>query len=223
MINCKGIFSDEKMPKGGYQVRLEEDWYSVTRVSKKFFSLPRSMVSLIQGKGFFEPEIAGAGRCARDGGWRCTGHIRGTSGAVRPKIPRGRQSSAYATSSSTACLISSTICCLNSGVQSSGFSSLIPLIEIDSEIEMDRLIAQDVLELLANSGHFVLSVEGEDHHKTAIEKDSFHDDVVTDEVLEEFLRPFQVSVEKPSCMISAVSLISKASFSVDCRGLRCTC
>jgi hypothetical protein len=30
-------------------------WYSVTLVSKKFFSLPRSIVSLIHGNGFFEP------------------------------------------------------------------------------------------------------------------------------------------------------------------------
>ena len=30
-------------------------WYSVTRVSKKFFSLPKSMVSLIHGNGFLAP------------------------------------------------------------------------------------------------------------------------------------------------------------------------
>ena len=34
-------------------------WYSVTRVSKKFFSFERSIVSDIQGKGFFEPYWVG--------------------------------------------------------------------------------------------------------------------------------------------------------------------
>jgi hypothetical protein len=38
-----------------YQLRLAAVWYSVTRVSKKFFSFPRSIVSLIHGNGFFEP------------------------------------------------------------------------------------------------------------------------------------------------------------------------
>ena len=60
--------------------------------------------------------------------------------------------------------------------------------EVDAEIEVDGFIAEDILELLANAGHFVLSVEGQDHHKAAIEEDSFHDDVVADEVFEEFLR-----------------------------------
>ena len=32
-------------------------WYSVTRVSKKFFSLLRSITSLIQGKGLVAPEL----------------------------------------------------------------------------------------------------------------------------------------------------------------------
>ena len=37
------------------QLSVPPAWYSVTRVSKKFFSLRRSMISLIQGKGFFTP------------------------------------------------------------------------------------------------------------------------------------------------------------------------
>lgn len=37
------------------QFKEPELWYSVTLVSKKFFSLDRSIVSLIQGKGFAEP------------------------------------------------------------------------------------------------------------------------------------------------------------------------
>ncbi len=38
-----------------YQASAPPVWYSVTRVSKKFFSLPRSIVSLIHGNGLREP------------------------------------------------------------------------------------------------------------------------------------------------------------------------
>jgi len=38
-----------------YHSSEEAVWYSVTRVSKKFFSFCRSIVSLIQGKGLREP------------------------------------------------------------------------------------------------------------------------------------------------------------------------
>lgn len=35
-----------------YQTRDPEDWYSVTRVSKKFFSFAKSIVSETHGNGF---------------------------------------------------------------------------------------------------------------------------------------------------------------------------
>ena len=66
-----------------------------------------------------------------------------------------------------------------------------PIDEVDAEVEVDRFIAQDVLELLSNPGHFILPEEGEDHGKAAIEEDPFHDDVVADQVFEEFLRSFE--------------------------------
>ena len=47
--------------------------------------------------------------------------------------------------------------------------------QVNAEIKVDRLIAQDVLELLANAGHFILAVEREDHHKAAIEEDPLHE------------------------------------------------
>ncbi len=62
--------------------------------------------------------------------------------------------------------------------------------QVDAEVEVDGFIAEDVLELLADPGHFVLTVEGEDHHKAAVEEDPFHDDVVADEVFKELLSAF---------------------------------
>ncbi len=71
----------------------------------------------------------------------------------------------------------------NSGVQRSGIFFFDAVDQVDAEVEVDRLIAQDVLELLADACHLILAVEGEDHHKAAIEEDPFHDDVVADQVL----------------------------------------
>ncbi len=45
----------ERFRSLSYQDSDAAVWYSVTRVSKKFFSFPRSIVSLIHGNGFFEP------------------------------------------------------------------------------------------------------------------------------------------------------------------------
>ena len=53
---------------------------------------------------------------------------------------------------------------------------------------MDRLVAHDVLELLADADHLVLALEGEEHHEAAVEEDPLHDDVESDEVLEELLK-----------------------------------
>ena len=47
-----------------------------------------------------------------------------------------------------------------------GVFLLDPVDEIDSEVEVDGLVAHDVLELFAHAGQSVLPVEGEDHHKT---------------------------------------------------------
>ena len=56
---------------------------------------------------------------------------------------------------------------------------------------MDGLIAEDILELLSDSDHFILPHEGEDHRKAAIEEEPFHDDVIADQILEELLRPLK--------------------------------
>ena len=59
--------------------------------------------------------------------------------------------------------------------------------EVDAEVQMDRLVAHDVLELLADADHLVLALEGEEHHEAAVEEDSLHDDIEADQVLEEGL------------------------------------
>lgn len=61
--------------------------------------------------------------------------------------------------------------------------------EIDTEVQVDRLVTHDVLELLADADHLVLALEGEKHHKSAIEEDALHDDVEANKVLEEGLEP----------------------------------
>src|SRR2546430_16625678 len=68
-------------------------WYSVTRVSKKFFSLPRSIVSLIHGKGFFEPNVGWRPIRSKRRSATCWTYSRNRS-ALRPRMPRGRQSRA---------------------------------------------------------------------------------------------------------------------------------
>ena len=60
--------------------------------------------------------------------------------------------------------------------------------EVDAEVQMDRLIAHDVLELLADADHLVLALEGEEHDETAVEEDPLHDDVEADEILDELLK-----------------------------------
>ena len=61
--------------------------------------------------------------------------------------------------------------------------------EVDAEVQVDRLVAHDVLELLADADHLVLALEGEEHHEAAVEEDALHDDVETDEVLEKGSQP----------------------------------
>src|SRR5699024_3422722 len=48
-----------------------------------------------------------------------------------------------------------------------------------------RLVAHNVLELLADAGHLSLSFESEHHRKARIEEDSLHDDVKADQVAHE--------------------------------------
>ncbi len=54
---------------------------------------------------------------------------------------------------------------------------------------MHGLVAEDVLELLADPRHPVLAMERENHHETAVEEDPFHNHVKPDEVLQELLLP----------------------------------
>ena len=61
--------------------------------------------------------------------------------------------------------------------------------KVDTEVQVDRLVAHDVLELLADADHLVLALEGEEHHEAAVEEDSLHDDVEADQVLQELLKP----------------------------------
>jgi len=62
--------------------------------------------------------------------------------------------------------------------------------EVDTEVQMDRLVAHDVLELLADTDHLILPLKGEEHNKTTVEEDSLHDDVESYEILEELLKTF---------------------------------
>src|SRR5699024_5690844 len=57
--------------------------------------------------------------------------------------------------------------------------------EVDAEAQMKRLVAHDVLELLADAGHLSLSFESEHHRKAGVKEDSLHDDVKADQVAHE--------------------------------------
>ena len=76
----------------------------------------------------------------------------------------------------------------NPAVHRPGILRLDAVDEVDSEVEVDSLVAHDVLELLADPGHPVAAVEGEDHGEAGIKEDPLHDHVVADEVFEELLR-----------------------------------
>lgn len=75
----------------------------------------------------------------------------------------------------------------NSGGPDLGVFLFDSIDQVDPEIQMDRLVPQNVLELLADPHHFVLAQERKDHREAAVEEDPFHDDVEADQVLEEFL------------------------------------
>ena len=103
-------------------------------------------------------------------------------GAVRPRIPRGRQSSRIVDFQFDGLFDLVDDVRLEFRSPEFGVFFFDAVDQVDAEVEVDRLIAQDVLELLADACHFVLAVEGEDHDKAAIEEDPFHDDVVADQV-----------------------------------------
>src|SRR5690625_4462450 len=64
-----------------------------------------------------------------------------------------------------------------------------PIDEVDPEVQVCRLLTYDVLELLPDPCHPVLTVEGQDHRKSRVEEDPLEYHIVADEVLDEVLRP----------------------------------
>lgn len=56
---------------------------------------------------------------------------------------------------------------------------------VDAEVQVHGLVAQDVLELLGDAGHFVAAAHGEDLGEAAIEEDAFQHAVVGDEVAQQ--------------------------------------
>lgn len=52
-LSCKNFYCEGASERAlNYQFNWPPTWYSVTRVSKKFFSFDRSIASDIQGNGF---------------------------------------------------------------------------------------------------------------------------------------------------------------------------
>src|SRR6267154_5971092 len=88
--------------------------------------------------------------------------------------------------------------------------------EINSEIKMDSFIAQYVLELLTDACHPILAMEGEDHHKSAIEENPFHDEIITDQILEKFLRAFRSSSGEIRFQNIGCQFHFKLIFVIDC-------
>ena len=96
-------------------------------------------------------------------------------------------SSAYRYSSSTAFRNSALISALNLAVHRCGFSSLIVIDQVDAEIAVHRLVAQDVLVLLGGAGHLVLPAEREDLREPDVEEEAFHQAGEDDQRLEQLL------------------------------------
>ena len=127
--------------------------------------------------------------------------------AVAGGSPRRRRSPARPRGGS-----SPTSCVLELGRPELRVLGLDAVDQVDAEVEVDRLVAQDVLELLADPLHPVLAVEGEDHREAGVEEDPLHDHVVADQVLQERLRARRrSSVVKSGSSTSAVSSISSSS------------
>jgi hypothetical protein len=54
--------------------------------------------------------------------------------------------------------------------------------QVDAEPDVERLVAHDVLELLADADHLALAFQCQHHREAGVEEDPFHDDVETDKV-----------------------------------------
>ena len=56
---------------------------------------------------------------------------------------------------------------------------------VDTEVQVHRLVAQDVLELFGHAGHFVATAHRQDLGEAAIEEDAFEDAVIGDQVTQQ--------------------------------------
>lgn len=56
---------------------------------------------------------------------------------------------------------------------------------VDAEVQVHGFVAQDVLELLGDAGHFVAAAHGEDLGEAAVEEDAFQNAVVGDQVAQQ--------------------------------------
>ena len=54
--------------------------------------------------------------------------------------------------------------------------------QIDAEIQMHRLVAQDVLEFFRRADHLVLAPEAEHLHEADVEEQPFHDHVIANQI-----------------------------------------
>jgi hypothetical protein len=59
--------------------------------------------------------------------------------------------------------------------------------QIAPEGEVQTFVPHDVLELLPDADHLLLTFERKHHGETCVEEDPFHDDVVPDQIVEEAL------------------------------------
>ena len=59
--------------------------------------------------------------------------------------------------------------------------------DVDAEVQMDALVAQDVLILLGDADHLVAAAEREDLREAGIEPHALEDDVEGDEIAQEGL------------------------------------
>ena len=57
--------------------------------------------------------------------------------------------------------------------------------DVDAEVEVHGLVAEDVLELLGDAGHLVAAAHGEDLGEAAVEEDAFQYAVERDQVFQQ--------------------------------------
>ena len=130
----------------------------MTRVSKKFFSLRRSIISDIHGKGFCAPGIARQAQL-RQATVADELQVFFHHSAFMPNTPRGMVSRAYSISSCVPSRIIWMTSCWNS-LSTAGVFELDLVDDVDAEIKVHGFIAQNVLELLRYAGHFVAASHG---------------------------------------------------------------